>query len=174
MPKNTLLMLEDNIYPEPRPINELLLEITHFAPPDSEGKVLAGAQLNDDDDTQQTLASLKQAEAISGNKMTTPEYSADNFKKSGTEVEDFLAREHKVSTKELEDALTDKVPVNTLAEKEKFERQQQAAEAAASAKKAAEAEKSAHKELSIHFAADDIMDAEQIQVSDSSSSSDDE
>lgn len=121
MPKNTLLMLEDNIYPEPRPIGELLLEIStsHYAPAESEGKVLAGAQLNDDDDTKETLASLKAAEAISGNKMTTPEYSSENFKKSGTEVEDFLAREHKVSSKELEDALTDKVPVNTMVEKEK-------------------------------------------------------
>ena len=105
--------------------------------------------------------------------MTTPEYSSDNYKKSGSEVEDFLAREHKVSTKELEDALSDKVPTNSLAEKEKYERQEQASQAAAAAKKAAEAEKSAHKELSIHFAADDIMDAEEVQMS-SSSSSDDE
>ena len=82
--------------------------------------------MNDDDDTKETLASLHQAGAVSGNKMTIPEYSPENFKKTGTEVEDFLARENKVSTKELEDALSDRVPVNTLAEKEKFERQQQA------------------------------------------------
>ena len=129
--------------------------------------------MNDDDDTKETLASLHSAEAVSGNQMTTPEYSSDNYKKSGSEVEDFLAREHKVSTKELEDALSDKVPTNSLAEKEKYERQEQASQAAAAAKKAAEAEKSAHKELSIHFAADDIMDAEEVQMS-SSSSSDDE
>lgn len=157
-------MVQDNIYPEPRPIGELLIQITHNYPADYDTRVLAGAQLNDDDDTKETLASLHQAEAVSGNKMTVPEYSSDNFKKSGTEVEDFLAREHKVSTKELEDALSDRIPVNTLAEKEKFERQQQASQAAAAAKKAAEAEKSAHKELSIHFQADDIMDAEEVQL----------
>ena len=126
MPQNTLLMVQDNLYPEPRPIGELLIQIAHNQPADYETRVLAGAQLNDDDDTKETLASLHQAEAVSGNKMTVPEYSSENFKKTGTEVEDFLAREHKVSTKELEDALSDRVPVNTLAEKEKFERQQQA------------------------------------------------
>ena len=141
-----------------------MIQIAHNYPADYDTRVLAGAQLNDDDDTKETLASLHQAEAVSGNKMTVPEYSSDNFKKSGTEVEDFLAREHKVSTKELEDALSDKAPVNSLAEQEKFERQQKASQAAAAAKKAAEAEKSAHKELSIHFQSDDIMDAEEVQL----------
>jgi len=135
MPKGSLLMLEDNIYPEPRPIAELLqpearpigelmmqIEARHPALADPEGKVLSGAQLNDDDDTAQTLASLKASEAISGNKMTVPEQSSENYQKSGTEYEDFLAREHRVSTKQLEDALTDKIPTNTLADQEKAEK----------------------------------------------------
>lgn len=136
MPKGSLLMLEDYIYPEPRPIAELLIpsgprpigvlmmqiEAKHFAPNDTEGKVLSGAQLNDDDDTAQTLASLKASEAISGNKMTVPESNPENFSKSGTEYEDFLAREQRVSTKQLEDALTDKIPANSAAEREKSQK----------------------------------------------------
>ena len=111
MPKGSLLMLEDNIYPEPRPIAELMqheavpigelmmqIEAKHYGEAEIEGKVLSGAQLNDDDDTAQTLQSLKASEAISGNKMTIPEQSTENFQKSGTEYEDFLAREHRVSS----------------------------------------------------------------------------
>ena len=158
VPKGSLLMLEDNMHLEPRPIGELLLEITHSA--DISAKVLAGAQLNDDDDTAGTLESLKAAEAISGNKMTTPDVNQDNFKNTGTEVEDFLARSHKVSTKELEDALEDKIPVNNHAQVEAAEKQKKAAEAAAAAKKSAEANKAAEKEIGIHFQADDIMDQE--------------
>ena len=77
MPKPAaLLQLEDGVrfYPQ-RPIGEVLLEIKHNGTPDVAGKVLAGAQLNDDDDTNETLESLHAAEAISGNKMTTPSVS---------------------------------------------------------------------------------------------------
>jgi hypothetical protein len=163
LPKGALLMLEDTVFPEPRPIGEILMQIgSHFGPSEYDGKVLAGAQLNDDDDTATTLESLKSAEAISGNKMTTPEMNQENFKKTGTEVEDFLARSHKVSTKELEDALSDKAPVNNMAQKEALEKQKKAAEAAALAKKSAEANKAAQKEISIHFQADDIMDQEEV------------
>jgi hypothetical protein len=117
LPKGALLMIDDTVYPEPRPIGEIMMQIG-FGPAEYDTKVLAGAQLNDDDDTATTLESLKAAEAISGNKMTTPEVNQENFKATGTEVEDFLARSHKVSTKELEDALTDKIPVNNMAQKE--------------------------------------------------------
>ena len=125
LPKGDLLMLEDNIYPMPRPIGEIMMQINayHNAPADFDAKILSGAQLNDDDDTRDTLASLKAAEAISGNKMTAPEVTTENFKKTGTEVEDFLARAHKVSSQELEDALEDKIPVNNHAQQESSDRQ---------------------------------------------------
>lgn len=171
LPKGALLMIEDTVYPEPRPIGQLLMQMAHYTPADYDSKILAGAALNDEDDTASTLESLKSAEAISGNKMTTPVVDAENFKASGTDVEDFLARSHKVSTKELEDALSDKVPVNNMAQVEAAEKQKKAAEAAALAKKNAEANKAAEKEISIHFQADDIMDQEEVQVSESESES---
>ena len=76
MPTAAHLQLEDGVrfYPQ-SPIGEILLEIKHNGTPDVAGKVLAGAQLNDDDDTSETLESLHAAEAISGNKMTTPSVS---------------------------------------------------------------------------------------------------
>jgi hypothetical protein len=104
--------------------------------------------------------------------MTTPVVDAMNFAKSGSEVEDFLARSHKVSTKELEDALSDKVPYNNHAQFEAAEKQKKAAEAAALSKKNSEANKAANKEMSIHFQADDIMDQEEVQISESSSEDD--
>jgi hypothetical protein len=173
LPKGALLMISDNVYPEPRPIYELLMQISHYTPADYDSKILAGAALNDDDDTASTLESLKSAEAISGNKMTTPIVDANNFEKSGSEVEDFLARSHKVSSKELEDALSDKIPFNNnAAQLEIAEKQKKAAEAAALVQKNIEAAKAATKEMSIHFQADDIMDAEEVQVSESSSEDD--
>lgn len=76
LPKGSLLMLEEEMhYPEPRPIGEVLMQMWSSFPADYDGKVLAGAQLNDEDDTATTLESLKSAEAISGNKMTTPTVS---------------------------------------------------------------------------------------------------
>ena len=38
-----------------------------------DSQVLAGTQLNDEDDARATLESLKSAEVVSGAKMTTPE-----------------------------------------------------------------------------------------------------
>ena len=68
--------------------------------------------------------------------MTAPEVNSENFKKTGTEVVDYLARSHKVSTKELEDALSDKAPVAAnKAAQEAAEKQKKAAEAASLAKK---------------------------------------
>ena len=146
--------------------------MSHYAPAEYDSKILAGAQLNDDDDTASTLDSLKTAEAMTGNKMTTPIVDSNNFAKSGSEVEDFLARSHKVSSKELEDALSERIPVNNQAQLEVVEKQKKAAEAAAFEKKNVEASKAAIKEMSIHFQADDIMDQEEVQISESSSEDD--
>ena len=51
LPKGSLLMLEDQVYPAPRPIGQLLMQLHHYTPAEYDGKILAGAQLNDDDDT---------------------------------------------------------------------------------------------------------------------------
>ena len=71
-------------------------------------KILAGAQLNDDDDQAETLESLKSAERVSGANMGTPEFTEKNFKKSGNLSQDFLADDNRIYTKYLSDAFTDK------------------------------------------------------------------
>jgi hypothetical protein len=43
LPKGALLMLNDNVYPEPRPIGELMMQISHYTPADFDTKILAGA-----------------------------------------------------------------------------------------------------------------------------------
>ena len=46
-------------------------------------KILAGAQLNDDDDQADTLESLKSAENISGKKIGQVEFGEKNYGKTG-------------------------------------------------------------------------------------------
>lgn len=50
-----------------------------FRSADHDSKLLAGAQLNDEDDNNETFESLASAERISGKKMTAPEYGTHLF-----------------------------------------------------------------------------------------------
>lgn len=74
----------------------------------SDRQILAGAQLNDDDDQADTLESLKSAERVSGNKLGQVEYTEKNFAKSGNLAKDFMADDTRIYTNYLSDALTDK------------------------------------------------------------------
>lgn len=72
-----LLQTEDSVN-FGRPIGELLAQIGRSSAED-DGKILAGPSLNDEDDENSTLESLKYAEQALATKMPTPEYSKKNF-----------------------------------------------------------------------------------------------
>jgi len=83
--------------------------------------------------------------------MTTPHVDVKNFQKTGSEVEDMLAREQRVSTKQLEDALSDSIPSNNKEKEAAEQKKRLAAEQAARDKKQDAANKAAEKEMNIHF-----------------------
>ena len=121
---------------------------------DADKQVLAGAQLNDDDDQKETLDSLRSAERVSGQKLVKADFGMHNYVKSGNLAQDFMADDNRVYTNYLTDALTDKET-----EDAKVKREQEAAKAAQLAKKTHEvkAVKEAEMELNVHFNDDDLM-----------------
>lgn len=120
----------------------------------SDQKVLAGAQLNDDDDQEATLESLKSAERMSGTKLGQVEFTEKNFAKSGNLAKDFMAEDTRIYTSYLKDALTDKD-----AEEKKVKAEQDAIKASEAAKKKKEVKvvQEANEELNFHFREDDLM-----------------
>ena len=86
-----LLQLDADIsYPEARPIGEMLAQIERNSVAD-DAKILSGASLNDDDDANETLESLKLAENAMGAKMGVPQVRKEFYKNSGSQVENLLA-----------------------------------------------------------------------------------
>lgn len=62
-----------------------------FRTAEHDSKLLAGAQLNDEDDNSETFESLASAERISGKKMTVPDYGTHLFAQQGNFAHNFLA-----------------------------------------------------------------------------------
>ena len=83
--------------PEARPIYELLAQIGSGKTAEDYGKILAGSQLNDEDDEAETLASLKSAEAAMGTKMNAPQVKKEFYKNTGSQVENLLAQDFRIN-----------------------------------------------------------------------------
>jgi len=94
-------------YRAPRPIGEILAQIATMPTASESGKLLNGAQLNDADDAEETLSSLKAAESITGSKMGTPEMGKKFFKKNGTNVQNLLEDNGRIFTSELQNILNE-------------------------------------------------------------------
>jgi len=96
-----LLQMEDEInYPMARPIGEILAQIGKTSTEDF-GKVLAGPSLNDEDDANDTLESLAQAEAAYHREMKTPNVSNKLYQKTGSKIENMLGEDQRIYTKML-------------------------------------------------------------------------
>ena len=74
---------------------------------EADSKVLAGTQLNDEDDARTTLESLKSSETIKNQKMGTPEMREAFFQTTGSQYFNVLAENKRISTKDLDDAMLD-------------------------------------------------------------------
>lgn len=87
-------------YPEARPIGEILAQIGRSTAED-DGKILAGPSLNDEDDANSTLESLKQAESAYDKKMDQPLVSKQFFKNTGSLVQNMMGDDPRIYTKML-------------------------------------------------------------------------
>jgi len=74
--------------------------------------VLSGSALNDDEDMDSTIESIKTAEKMTGSKLNQVESSTKNAMKTGSYVHNFLEDDHRVYTSELDNALVDKFDVD--------------------------------------------------------------
>ena len=126
-----------------------------------DSQVLAGTQLNDEDDAKTTLESLKSSENISGTVIKAPQEKEELFQTTGSQYINLIADENKrVSTAELDNALLDhddeeKIQQQKADAQQKLEKIQRQ-EALASKKKVVEAEE----EVAEHFRPDGLTDME--------------
>merc|ERR1711934_226785 len=121
----SFVQLEDRLYPEPRPIGEMLSMIGDFdeismsnmmsRTDEQDRQVLAGSSLNDDEDYSTTLDSIKTAEKMTGSKLNQVDSSVKNAMRTGNYVHNFLEDDHRVYTAELDNALVDKETVDAKA-----------------------------------------------------------
>jgi len=129
----------DDSYPEPRPIGEVLSMIGSLdfdevktsamisRTADQDRAILAGSSLNDDEDEQTTLESLKSAEKMSGAKFDKVESKKENFARTGSFIHNFLEDDHRIYTAEVDNALADKGEQDKKANAEKKAQQQKQA-----------------------------------------------
>lgn len=135
----SFVQIEDSQnYPEARPIGEVLSMIGSMSldfdevktsamisrTADQDRAVLAGSSLNDDEDEQTTLESLKSAEKMSGAKFDKVESKKENFARTGSFIHNFLEDDHRVYTNEVDNALADKSEQDKRANAEKRAQQQ--------------------------------------------------
>ena len=117
-----------------------------------EDNVLKGAQLNDQDDEEQTLQSIKAAETITGGKMATPEQSKQNLNQTGNKIENVMASNGRISSEILNDALLDKDAEDRIRNQRlEAERKENEARKAKQQKKVKQEEE----ELAVHFASEE-------------------
>lgn len=108
------------MYPEPRPIGEIMAmaQISDFdeinvsnmisRTAEQDQAVLGGSSLNDDEDMETTMQSIKTAEKMTGKRLNQVESSVKNAKATGSYVHNFLEDDHRVYSNELDNALVDK------------------------------------------------------------------
>jgi len=94
-------------YKAPRPIGEILAQMSSLPSEVDSSKLLAGAQLNDQDDAEETLSSLRAAESITGTKMAAPEKGKKFFKENGTNYQNLLKDNGRIFTSELQNILNE-------------------------------------------------------------------
>lgn len=137
----SFVQLQDYTIPEARPIGEVLSMIGTTVSDFDEVKtsamisrtaeqdvaILGGSSLNDDEDQQTTLESLKSAEKMSGSQFKKVDISKDNAARTGTYIHNFLEDDHRVYTNEVDNALADKGVENERANADRKAQQQKQA-----------------------------------------------
>lgn len=159
-------------YKQPRPIGEILAQISSLPSAADSGKLLAGSQLNDMDDAEETLSSLRAAESVTGMKMSTPEHGKKFFKENGTNYQNLLKDNGRIFTSELQNILNED-EIRAKHQREEALAQKNIQKAQVNEHKE---EKKAEDGLAIHFRTDslnDLDDSSFAQESESSSSSSD-
>lgn len=86
--------------------------------------VLGGSSLNDDEDMETTMQSIKTAEKMTGKQLNQVESSKKNAMATGSYVHNFLEDDHRVYTSELDNALVDKDVVDQKAKVAEMENKQ--------------------------------------------------
>lgn len=180
--KSFLQLDEERVYPDPRPIGEMMAQIADFdeittssmmsRTADQDKAVLGGSSLNDDEDISTTLESMKSAEKMTGAKMKEVETTKLNAINTGHYVHDFLADDHRVYTTELDNAMVDKDIVNAKAKANEQARQEKQSLVQQEEKQSQRRERAAQAEMAIHFMDDDYVQTVQGDSDSDSSDSD--
>ena len=71
--------------------------------------------MNDDEDMDTTMESIKTAEKMTGSKLNQVESNKQNAFKTGNMVHNYLEDDHRIYTAELDNAMTDKDAVDAKA-----------------------------------------------------------
>jgi len=181
----TFLQLDEvKMYPDPRPIGEMMAQIGDFdeitnskmlsRTADQDSAILGGSSLNDEEDINTTLESMKTAEKMHGTKLKEVETSKQNALNTGHYAHDFLADDHRVYTSELDNALVDKDIVDAKAKASEQARKQKQSLVQQEEKQSQRRERAAQAEMAIHFMDDDYVQTYDSDSDSSDSDSDDE
>lgn len=112
--------------------------------------------MNDDEDMDTTMESIKTAEKMTGKQLNQIESSVQNAKRTGSYVHNFLEDDHRIYTSELDNALVDKDIAEQKARADKQAAQQKATLAQQKAKQEIKREQKARDDVAIHFMDDDF------------------
>lgn len=181
--EKTFVQLDDYMYPEPRPIGEIMAMIGDFdeiktsnmisRTAEQDQAILGGSSLNDDEDMSTTLESIKTAEKMSGKKLNQVESTKQNAINTGNSIHNFLEDDHRVYTSELDNALVDKDVVDAKAAVEEKQHQQKQALFQMQQRESHKIERKAQQDVAIHFMDDDFVQTNRSD-SESDSESDEE
>ena len=180
--KTFLQLDEERVYPQPRPIGEMMAQIGDTdeittsnmlsRTADQDQAILGGSSLNDEEDISTTLESMKTAEKMHGTKLKEVETSKQNAINTGHYVHDFLADDHRVYTNELDNALVDKDAVNAKARAAEADKQKKQSLMQQEHNQSQRRERAAQAEMAIHFMDDDYVQTYQGDNDSESSDSD--
>ena len=107
-----------DLFPEPRPIGEMLSMINTGADESLQGG------MNDEEDETSTLESIKSAEKLTGGRMNTPEVNKSLFQDEGNKVQNLMETNSRITSDIVENALRDRDNEQKMAEeKERQEKQ---------------------------------------------------
>lgn len=161
----SFVQIEDYQIPEARPIGEVLsmigTSVSDFdevktsamisRTADQDRAILGGSSLNDDEDEQTTLESLKSAEKMSGKQLNKVDATKENAARTGSYIHNFLEDDHRVYTSEVDNALADKGAENAKANADRKAQQERQALVQQQAKQNQIKEQKATDEIAIHF-----------------------
>ena len=149
-----LVMTEEHInYPMPQPIGLLMTKSKDLA---SGGLELGlSGTMDDAEEYEETMESLKSAEFTMGKQMKKPEVSTSLYEKSGSKIENILADSHRISVAEIEEGMKSKE--EEIAHRQ-AKKQVEVTQVAAQQKKEEVKVKQAFNQMAAHFNDDDVYD----------------